>query len=77
MDKLLKVADMRKLHKQMALGEISYSRMVEIINEMANEQTKKAIEKFKVEQTKSIFGMRGKGKSTLSKGTTELISKHA
>lgn len=29
----LKVADLRDLEKQVLLGEISYSRMVEIINE--------------------------------------------
>ena len=74
MYKLLKVADMRKLHKQMALGEISYSRMVEIINEMANEQTKKAIERFKVEQAKVLIKLH---EGTLSKETMELISKHA
>lgn len=33
MEKLLRVADMRDLEKQVAKGEISYSRMVEIINE--------------------------------------------
>lgn len=76
MDKLLKVADMRRLHKQMALGEISYSRMVEIINEMANEQTKKAIETFKVEQAKALIKLHEQ-KGTLSKQTMELISKHA
>jgi hypothetical protein len=74
MDKLLKVADMRKLHKQMALGEISYSRMVEIINEKANKQTKKAIEKFKVEQAKVLLKLH---EGTLSNETMKLISKHA
>jgi hypothetical protein len=33
MEKLLRVADMRDLEKQVSKGEISYSRMVEIINE--------------------------------------------
>lgn len=33
MEKLLRVAEMRDLEKQVAKGEISYSRMVEIINE--------------------------------------------
>ena len=33
MEKLLKVAEMRDLQKQVTKGEISYSRMVEIINE--------------------------------------------
>lgn len=76
MDKLLKVADMRKLHKQMALGEISYSRMVEIINEKANEQSKKAIERFKVEQAEVLLKLHAK-KGTLSEETMDLISKHA
>lgn len=33
MEKLLKVAEMRDLEKQVSMNEISYSRMVEIINE--------------------------------------------
>lgn len=33
MEKLLKVAEMRDLEKQVLKGEISYSRMIEIINE--------------------------------------------
>lgn len=33
MEKLLRVAEMRDLEKQVAKEEISYSRMVEIINE--------------------------------------------
>ena len=33
MEKLLRVAEMRDLEKQVSLEEISYSRMVEIINE--------------------------------------------
>lgn len=33
MEKLLRVAEMRDLEKQVTKGEISYSRMVEIINE--------------------------------------------
>jgi hypothetical protein len=33
MEKLLKVADMRALEKQVNLGEISYSKMIEIINQ--------------------------------------------
>lgn len=33
MEKLLRVAEMRDLEKQLTKGEISYSRMVEIINE--------------------------------------------
>ena len=37
MEKVLKVSDLRKLEKQVLLGQISYSRMVEIINYMAYE----------------------------------------
>lgn len=36
MNKIFKVADIRKLEQQVSNGEISYSRMVEIMNEMAN-----------------------------------------
>lgn len=37
MRKLLLVHEMRALEKQVNLGEISYSRMIEIINEKAEE----------------------------------------
>lgn len=40
MIKLFKVADIRSLEWQVARGEISYSRMVEIINEKASEVSK-------------------------------------
>ena len=36
MEKVFKVADIRKLEQQVTTGEISYSRMVEIMNEMSN-----------------------------------------
>ena len=36
MEKVFKVADIRKLERQVTSGEISYSRMVEIMNEMSN-----------------------------------------
>lgn len=36
MRKLLIVSEMRALEKQVNLGEISYSRMIEIINEKAD-----------------------------------------
>ena len=36
MNKIFKVADIRKLEQQVSKGDISYSRMVEIMNEMAN-----------------------------------------
>lgn len=37
MKKIFKVADIKSLEKQVALGEISYSRMIEVLNEMAND----------------------------------------
>lgn len=37
MERVFKIADIRKLNKQVALGEISSSRMVEIMNYMAYE----------------------------------------
>lgn len=33
MDKLLNVAELRAMHKQMEGGEISYSKLVELINQ--------------------------------------------
>ena len=39
MRKIFKVADIRKLEMQVNAGEISYSRMVEIMNEMANKSS--------------------------------------
>jgi len=36
MKKVFRIADIRKLEQQVSKGEISYSRMVEIMNEMAN-----------------------------------------
>ena len=36
MEKFITVSEMRELEKQVSLGEISYSRMVEILNEKAN-----------------------------------------
>lgn len=55
MKKLLKLADIRKLNKQVSLGEISSSKMVEIINEMAYEQACKSIESFKIKQAKVLL----------------------
>ncbi|HAH37772.1 MAG TPA: hypothetical protein DCL81_15060 [Algoriphagus sp.] len=40
MKKVFKVADIHKLLKQVNQGEISYSRMVEIMNETINETNK-------------------------------------
>ena len=37
MEKVFKVADIRDLEQKVALGEMSYSRMVEVLNEMAEE----------------------------------------
>lgn len=55
MRKLLIVAEMRALEKQVNLGEISYSLMIEIINEKAEEYaTLKLQEKDKeIEELKS------------------------
>ena len=36
--KIFKVADLRKLESQVVKGEISYSRKVEILNDMANKK---------------------------------------
>ena len=39
-NKIFKLADIRKLNKQVSLGEISALKMVEILNEMAYEYYK-------------------------------------
>lgn len=62
MEKLLKLADIRKLNKQVSLGEISSSRMVEIINEKANEYAKMHVENFKIEQAKKLLEIFGEQK---------------
>lgn len=36
MEKVFKVADIRKFEQQVTKGDISYSRMVELMNEMAH-----------------------------------------
>jgi hypothetical protein len=36
-NKIFKLSDIRKLNKQVSLGEISSTKMVEILNEMAYE----------------------------------------
>lgn len=36
-EKFIKTADLRVLEKQVSLGEISYSRMIEILNEKSDE----------------------------------------
>lgn len=41
MEKVFKVADIRKLEKQVITEEISYSRMVEIMNKMCNDAISK------------------------------------
>ena len=61
MEKFIKLADIRKLNKQVSLGEISSLRMIEIINNKANEYAKMHVENFKIEQAKKlleIFGER-------------------
>jgi hypothetical protein len=50
MEKFIKLADIRKLNKQVSLGEISSSRMIEIINDKASEYAKMYVENFKIEQ---------------------------
>lgn len=55
MEKFIKLADIRKLNKQVSLGDISSSRMIEIINEKANEYAKIHIENFKIEQAKKLL----------------------
>lgn len=50
MEKFIKLADIRKLNKQVSLGEISSSRMIEIINEKASEYAKMYFENFKIEK---------------------------
>lgn len=62
MEKVIKLADIKKLNKQVSLGEISSSRMVEIINEKANEYAKFRIEKFKIEQAKKLLEVFGEKK---------------
>lgn len=49
MEKFIKLADIRKLNKQVSLGEISSLRMIEIINEKANEYAKMHVENFKMQ----------------------------
>ena len=41
MEKVFKVADIRDLEQKVALGEMSYSRMVEVLNEKAEEHYSK------------------------------------
>jgi hypothetical protein len=52
MEKVVKLADIRRLNKQVSLGEISSTRMVEIINEMAYEVYCKA----KSKNYKTVYG---------------------
>lgn len=55
MERFIKLADIRKLNKQVSLGDISSSRMVEIINEKAIEFAKMHVENFKIEQAKKLL----------------------
>ena len=41
MEKVFKVADIRDLEQKVALGEISYSKMVELMNEKAEQHYSK------------------------------------
>mgnify|MGYP001614796958 CR=1 FL=1 len=45
-NKFLKLAELRELEKQVTLGEISYSRMVEIINEKHTNKLREELIKF-------------------------------
>ena len=62
MERFIKLADIRKLNKQVSLGEISSSRMIEIINEKANEYAKMHVENFKTEQAKKLLEIFGEQK---------------
>ncbi len=62
MERFIKLADIRKLNKQVSLGEISSSRMIEIINEKANEYAKMHVENFKIEQAKKLLEIFGEQK---------------
>lgn len=62
MEKFIKLADIRKLNKQVSLGEISSSRMVEIINEKANKYAKMHVGNFKIEQAKKLLEVFGNPK---------------
>jgi hypothetical protein len=60
MEKFIKLADIRKLNKQVSLDEISSLRMIEIINEKANEYAKMHVENFKIEQAERLLEIFGK-----------------
>lgn len=47
MDKFIITAEMRDLENQVSLGEISYSRMIEILNEKAYGWHKKQLDELK------------------------------
>lgn len=54
MEKILIVADMRALEKQVLQGDISYTRMIEIINEKAFIQLCNGIKKHIDEKSKLL-----------------------
>ena len=64
MEKFMKLAGIRKLNKQVSLGEISSSRMIEIINDKAKEYAKMHVENFKIEQAKNLLEIFGKREDT-------------
>lgn len=61
MRKFIITAELRAIEKQVALGEISYSRMVEILNEKAEKWHKSRIRK-ENEECDHYFPMSSKGK---------------
>ena len=60
MDKFIKLADIRKLNKQVSLGEISSLRMIEIINDKASEYAQMQVENFKIQQARFLLSINKK-----------------
>jgi hypothetical protein len=64
MEKIITLTELRRLNAQVMKGDISSSRMVEIINEKAYKVTcysvEKAINNFKVEQAKFFIKLHNK-----------------
>lgn len=62
MKNFIKLTDIRKLNKQVSLGDISSLRMIEIINDKADEYAKMHVENFKIEQAKKLLEVFGESK---------------
>ena len=60
MEKVFKVADIRDLEQKVSLGEISYSRMVEIMNERAYEKYCGKVEKLPIPEVITSVNKRNK-----------------